>query len=60
MDNVMRDEVARLYPANVSSDFENNVRGELIDWILLAPTPIKLTGMDMKDVIKMFWNERLN
>ena len=56
----MRDEVARLYPANVSSDFENNVRGELIDWILLAPTPIKLTGMDMKDVIKMFWNERLN
>ena len=58
MDNVMRDEVARLYPANASSDFENNVRREIIDWILLTTT--SLTGMDMKDVIKMFWKEKLN
>lgn len=60
MDSIMRDEIARLYPGNVSSDFEDNVRGELIDWVLLAPTPLKLSGVDMKDVIAMFWNERLN
>jgi hypothetical protein len=60
MDSMMRDEIARLYPGNVSSDFEDNVRGELIDWILLAPTPLKLSGVDMKEVIAMFWNERLN
>jgi len=58
MDNLMRDEIARLYPGNVSSDFEGNVRREIIDWILLTTT--SLTGMDMKDVIKLFWNERLN
>lgn len=58
MDNQMRDEVARLYPGNVSSDFEDRVRRDIIDWILL--TPIPLSGMDMKDVIKLFWNERLN
>jgi hypothetical protein len=58
MDNLMRDEVARLYPGNMSSDFEDNVRRDIIDWILL--TPIPLSGMDMKDVIKLFWNERLN
>jgi len=60
MDSMMRDEIARLYPGNVSSDFEDNVRGEIIDWILLAPTPLKLSGVDMKEVIAMFWNERLN
>jgi hypothetical protein len=58
MDNVMRDEVARLYPGNVSSDFENNVRREIIDWILSTVTP--LSHLDMKDVIKMFWKEKLN
>lgn len=57
-DAAVCDEVARLYPGNVSSDFENNIRREIIDWILLTTT--SLTGMDMKDVIKLFWNERLN
>ena len=58
MDYIMADEVARLYPGNVSSALEDSVRRDIIDWILLTPTP--LTGMDMKDVIKLFWNERLN
>ena len=58
MDNLMRDEVARLYPSNVSSALENSVRRDIIDWILNATVP--LSGMDMTDVIKMFWNERLN
>lgn len=62
MDNLMRDEVARLYPGNVSSDFEQIVRGEIVDWILTASnfTAAVTRGLDMKDVIKMFWNERLN
>lgn len=58
MDYIMADEVARLYPGNVSSDLENSVRRDIIDWILNATIP--LSGMDMTDVIKMFWNERLN
>lgn len=58
MDYIMADEVARLYPSNVSSEFEGDVRREIIGWILLTTT--SLTGMDMKDVIKLFWNERLN
>jgi hypothetical protein len=58
IDAAVRDEVARLYPGNVSSELENNVRRDIIDWILNATVP--LSGMDMKDVIKMFWNERLN
>lgn len=58
MDYIMADEVARLYPGNVSSALENSVRRDIIDWILNATVP--LSGMDMKDVIKLFWNERLN
>ncbi len=57
MDAIVFDEVARLYPANVSSELENQARIDIIDWILTTPTPT--TGMDMKDVIKLFWNERL-
>ena len=58
MDYIMYDEIARLYPGNVSSALENSVRRDIIDWILNATVP--LSGMDMTDVIKMFWNERLN
>ena len=58
MDYIMADEVARLYPGNVSSALEDSVRRDIIDWIL--NTTIPLRGMDMKDVIKLFWNERLN
>ena len=58
MDYIMADEIARLYPGNVSSALEDSVRRDIIDWILNATIP--LTGMDMTDVIKMFWNERLN
>ena len=58
MDYIMADEVVRLYPGNVSSEFEQIVRGEIVDWILSTLTP--LGHLDMKDVIKMFWNERLN
>ena len=58
MDYIMYDEIVRLYPGNVSSALEDSVRRDIIDWIL--NTTIPLTGMDMTDVIKMFWNERLN
>jgi len=59
MDYIMRDEVARLYPGNVSSDFEDNVRGEIIKWIFSTPANT-IKGKDMKEVIATFWNERLN
>lgn len=58
MDAIVYDEVARLYPASVSGELENQARADIIDWLLATPTPT--IGMDMKDVIKLFWNERLN
>lgn len=58
IDAAVRDEVARLYPGNVSSDFEQIVRYDIIGWILATPTTTR--GVDMKEVIKMYWNERLN
>lgn len=58
IDAAVLDEVVRLYPGNVSSDFEQIVRGEIVDWILATSTVTR--GVDMKEVIKMYWNERLN
>ena len=58
IDAAVRDEVARLYPGNVSSDFENRVLGEITDWIM--STPVGLLPKDMRDVIKTYWDERLN
>jgi len=56
MDYAMADEVARLYPDNVSSDFEDSVRGEIIEWIMSQPKIFD----DMKNAINAYWNERLN
>ena len=58
MDSVTYDEIARLGASPVNGELESNVRREIIDWILSTVTP--LGHLDMKDVIKMFWNERLN
>lgn len=55
---VVKDEVARLYPVNVSSDFEDSLRSEIIDWTLSVP--VGILPKDMKDTIQQFWNERLN
>lgn len=59
MDYIMYDEIVRLYPGNVSSDFEDTVRGEIIEWILSTPSA-ETSGKNLKDVIEMFWSERLN
>lgn len=56
MDYAMADEVARLYPDSVSSDFEDSVRGEIIEWIMSQPKIFD----DMKNAINAYWNERLN
>ena len=58
MDSVIDDEIERIYADDVSGEFESNIRREIIDWILSTVTP--LSRLDMKDVIKLFWNERLN
>jgi len=58
IDAAVLDEVVRLYPGNVSSEFEQIVRGEIVDWILTTSAVTR--GLDMKEVIKMYWNERLN
>ena len=54
----VKDEIARLYPYNVNSEMENAYRGEIVDWLLTTSKDTR--GMDMKEVIKMFWDERLN
>jgi len=33
MDAIVFDEVARLYPANVSSELENQARIDIINWL---------------------------
>jgi hypothetical protein len=58
MDSVMYDEISRLGAAPVNGELESNVRREIIDWILSTVTP--LSHLDMKDVITMFWKEKLN
>jgi hypothetical protein len=58
LDRVVHDELARLQAADVSGDFEDAVHSEIVDWIIgtsVAPLP-----KNMKDVIEMFWKERLN
>ena len=57
-DNAVIDEMFRVHiPGTVSSDFEYMVRSEIVDWI---EENKQVLGMDMRDVIKLFWNERLN
>ena len=58
MDHVMADEVARIHPVDVLSEFEQDLQGAIVYW-MLNTTSVDTYGMDMKDVIKMFWNERL-
>ncbi len=58
LDNTVCDEIARLQAVNVMGGFEHSVRGEILDWIL--STPVGLLPAQMEDVIKQFWNERLN
>ncbi len=59
MDYVMADEVARIHPVDVLSEFEQDLQGAIVYW-MLNTTSVNTYGMDMKDVIKLFWNERLN
>ena len=58
MDNVVQDEVARINPVEFLGDFEYQVRDEIFYYIM--GIPVGLLPTDMKDVIKLFWNERLN
>lgn len=55
---LVNDEIARINATNVSSNLENEVRKDIIQWLL--DTPLDMSRLDMSDVIKQFWNERLN
>ena len=55
---LVNDEIARINATNVSSNLENEVRKDIIQWLL--NTPLDMSRLDMSDVIKQFWNERLN
>ena len=53
------DEMFRIHTqGTVRSDFEYIVHSEIVEW--MEPRNEQLLGMDMRDVIKQFWNERLN
>lgn len=58
MDNVVRDEVARLYPNDVESDFEVDVQKDILAWAKNQPTGKFWSTRDQ--VVNEYWNERLN
>lgn len=55
---LVNDEIARINATNVSGDLEQEVRKDIIQWLIRSP--IDMSRLDMSDVIKQFWNERLN
>jgi len=54
---VIHDEITRVNATGVFSEFEWEVQSDIIKWVLESPIPTY--GMDMKDVTKLFWNERI-
>lgn len=60
MDDVVYDEVARINPVGVLSEFEQDLQGAIVAWWMLQPNTSMTYGMDMADIAKLFWNERLN
>ena len=53
------DEMLRVHTQGaVRSDFEYIVHSEIVEW--MEQRKEQVLGMDMRDVIKLFWNERLN
>jgi hypothetical protein len=59
MDNVVQDEIARINPVGVLSELEQDLQGAIVYW-MLNTTSVDTYSMAMKEVIKLFWNERLN
>lgn len=55
MDNMITDEIARINSDEVLSEFEKNIRLEIIAWALTQPEK-----MPWQNTVNAFWNERLN
>jgi hypothetical protein len=51
------DELRRIYPQSVKSDFELEIRKEVEDWMKKQPADIWATP---GQAYEQFWNERLN
>lgn len=60
------DEMKRIYPSSVKSEFEHNVEADIFKWledtggVYSHPTSTRPRFEDAKELIKAYWNERLN
>ena len=57
MDSLVYEESSFVNARPTTSAFEHDVMSDIVEYIMDTPST---QGMDMKDVIKIFWNERLN
>ena len=56
MDNIMADEINRVSPEKVLSEFELKIADEIFAWSMLQDKMFATT----KDLINAFWKEKLN
>lgn len=60
------DEMKRIYPSSVKSEFEYSVEADIFKWledtggVYSHPTSTRPRFKDTKELIKAYWNERLN
>ena len=57
MINIIVEESRLVNARPTTSDFEHDVLVEIVEYIMNTPSTL---GMDMRDAIKQYWNERLN
>jgi hypothetical protein len=57
MINIIVEESRLVNARPTTSSFEYEVLHEIVEYIMNTPST---QGMDMRDAIKQFWNERLN
>lgn len=55
LDNILQDELNRINSTEILSEFEKNIRLEIIAWALTQPEKRSWQG-----TVNAFWNERLN
>lgn len=55
--SIIVDESRLVNPRPTTSAFEHNVLVDIVEYIMNTPST---QGMDMRDAIQQFWNERLN
>lgn len=55
MDNLIIDEINRINSDEVLSEFEKDIRLEILAWNLTQPKK-----MSWRETVNAYWNERLN